>query len=78
MTKYEIVVDEECHAEEWWDAAQDHVGPYREAVQALVREDRVEVDADQRDQLLSWAKSLPGWATGPAHARRPLIVRDLA
>jgi len=71
---FEAFVDEECHAEEWWDAAHDHVGPFAEDVRALARGERLLLTADARDQLLSWAKRLPGWAPGPDHARHPLII----
>jgi hypothetical protein len=78
MAKYEIAVDEENGAEEFWDAVREHGGgSFSEPINALLRDDRVTVTADERDQLLAHFRRLPGWGGGPAHAQHPITVREV-
>jgi len=71
-----IKIDEENNAEEFWDAARDHVGPFKEAIALLLDDGELSVNADERDQLLSFFRRLPGWASGMSHAKHPIIVLD--
>lgn len=76
MAKYEIRFDFENNSEEFYDALRDTVGSFAEPVRELFENDSIVVDAEQRDQLMSHFRRLPGWNGGPSHAPHPLIVRE--
>lgn len=61
---YEILVDEENTAEEFWDAVADHGGGSF-PINTLLNCGRVIVTAEERDQLLSHFRTMPGWAQFP-------------
>lgn len=71
-----IVENTEYHAEDWWGAAQDSACP--EALRPLVTCETASVAVLESEvpRILVWASELPGWADGPEHAPRALIVRD--
>ncbi len=79
MARYEIVVDEENNAEEFWEAFRENmVGTYEAPMKFLLTWDKVVCeDEDERDQLLSKLRTLPGWNSGPAHAPHPVVVREI-
>jgi hypothetical protein len=72
-----IAENTEYHAEDWWEAAQDS-SACPEALRSLVtcKTASVAVLASEVPRILAWASELPGWADGPEHAPRALIVRD--
>lgn len=79
MTTYKIKVDYENNAEEFWAALADHGGgSFSEPINALLRDEEIVVNAEQRDQLLSHFRTIPGWADpeAPAYARHPVIVTE--
>lgn len=72
---YLIRVDEENNAEEFWQAVGDNGGgTFAEPLNTLLRDGRLTVTAQQRDQILSHLRTLPGWDGGPVHAPHPVIV----
>lgn len=80
MAKYRIAVDEENNAEEWWDAVRDGIGgSFDGPIRQLLSGDEVVVDQEQRDQLLSHFRRLPGWAApdAPDYARHPITVTEI-
>lgn len=67
-------VDEEYAAEDWWTAAraaEDCPPELYDLVYGRATEARAPL------VTLAWCRSLPGWATGPDHARHPLTWRAL-
>jgi hypothetical protein len=74
IKRYEIVVEAENTAEEWWAAA---FGEFNQALNILVRDGRMECDSAQKERIIGWAEHLPGWGCGPDHALNPLLVREL-
>jgi hypothetical protein len=77
MARYEIRVDEENNAEEFWQEVGNHGGgSFAEPIDALLRDGAVTVTKEERDQLLSHFRTLPGWKGGPAHAPHPVTVNE--
>jgi len=69
-----LAVDEENAAEDWWTAAreaEDCPPELYDLVYGRATEARAPL------VTLAWCRSLPGWATGPDHARHPLTWRAL-
>lgn len=50
--------------------------PYADLIERLTQHDEVEVSEAERVTFVSWASRLPGWGSGPDHARHPLLVRE--
>lgn len=74
---FTIAVDEENNAEEFWQEVGDHGGgSFADPINALLRDGKVTVSAEQKSQLLSHLRSFAGWHGGPAHAPHPVIVTE--
>ena len=84
-----IQIDYENHGEEFWTAAHsldsrtwtEHLRPAVDALGKLAgqvdlyhdSDDEVETTATE-DEIIAVASTLPGWDTGPSHARRPVLI----
>lgn len=76
-----IMVDYECNAEKWWEAARqsadNQLAPkeIRDWVNSF--DDEIYVDKRVLKEIIDWASSLPEWDEGPVHARYPLLIQDV-
>ena len=80
MTKFEIIVDDENNAEEFWDAIASHGGgAFAKPINALLRGNMVTVTAEEKDQLLSHLSGFAGWSSpeAPEYASQPVFVRKV-
>lgn len=68
-----VGTDWENGDEDWWDAA--NTATNAPAVwQAAASADPIVVTADEAEQIIAWAETLPGWDEGPEFAPHPLVV----
>ena len=77
----EIIVDMECPAPEWWNAARADREHWPQGIERLLVVPRGcgriifrTVDAEE---IRAWAQSLPGWHSGGVDASRPLCFYPL-
>lgn len=74
-----ILVDQENNAERFWDEVQDRAErgeKFAVLLSGLDLTDILYLGDDEAEELLAYARQVPGWADGPEYAREALLVQD--
>lgn len=78
-TKFRIGIDRDNNTDEFWNALRGAVARndhplLAEPLLKIVSDEELLVDADQRDQIISCLKRLPGW---PGVAPHPVTIHEV-